>query len=171
MRNGHSVKVNNKGVTLVELLIYLGLATVMLVVLSELFVGILNESVETQNYSAVQSDGRYIMARLRYTINNADSITLPAALGDTFDELTAVAGSNQYHYYVSDDANKSLYLNDGTGDYLMSNLSTKVTELVFIRQGNVSGKAVISFSFTLSSGVSGTAQYESQTFVGAGGLR
>jgi len=152
----------------VELLIYLGLATIMLIVLSELFVSILNESAETQNYSAVQTDGRYITARLRYSINNADSITTPANLGGTSNELTIVTGGNQFHYYVNGD---KLYLNDGTGDYLMSNLDTKITELKFSRQGNVAGKPVISISFTASSGISNTAQYESQTFVGAGGLR
>ncbi|MFA5776466.1 MAG: hypothetical protein WC988_02845 [Patescibacteria group bacterium] len=159
---------NKKGVTLVELLIYLGLATIMLVILSELFVSILNESVETQNYSMVQTDGRYITARLRYTVNNADSITTPANLGDTSSELTTVNGGSQFHYYVN---GEKLYLNDGTGDYLMSNLDTKITDLVFSRQGNVAGKPVVSISFTASSGVSNTAQYESQNFVGAGGLR
>lgn len=159
---------NKKGVTLVELLIYLGLASIMLVVLSELFVSILNESVETQNYSAVQTDGRYILARLRYSINNADSITIPANLGDSSGELTTIVGSNQFHYYVNSD---KLYLNDGTGDYLMSSLDTKITDLVFSRQGNVGGKPVISIVFTASSGETGTAQHETQTFVGAGGLR
>lgn len=158
----------NKGVTLVELLIYLGLSSIMLVILGELFVSILNESVETQNYSAVQTDGRYITARLRYTINNADSITTPANLGDTSGELTTVNGGSQFHYYVNGD---KLYLNDGTGDYLISNLDTKITELGFSRQGNIGGKPVISVLFTASSGVSGTAQYETQTFGGAGGLR
>lgn len=159
---------NKKGVTLVELLIYLGLASIMLVVLSELFVSILNESVETQNYSAVQTDGRYILARLRYSINNADSINTPADLGSTASELTVIIGTSQLHYYVNGD---KLYLNDGTGDYLLSNLDTKITDLVFSRQGNVSGKHVISIMFTASSGEIGTAQYEAQTFVGAGGLR
>jgi Tfp pilus assembly protein PilW len=159
---------NKKGITIVELLIYLGLATIMLVVLSELFVSILDESTKTQNYSAVQTDGRYIMARLKYGINNADSITVPASLGETSAELTTTVGSTQFHYYVNGD---KFYLNDGTGDYLISNLDTKITELEFVRQGNTDGKPMISVSFKAASSVSGTAQYESQTFVGAGGLR
>lgn len=159
---------NTKGVTLVELLIYLGLASVMLVVLSELFVSILNESVETQNYSAVQTDGRYISARLRYAINNADSITVPANFGDSSNELTLVTAGVQSHYYLSD---FKWYVNDGAGSYLLSNLDTKITDVVFTRQGNVNGKPVIAFSFTVASGESTTQQYESQLFIGAGGLR
>jgi hypothetical protein len=159
---------NKKGVTLVELLIYLGLSSMMLVILGELFVSILNESMETQNYSAVQTDGRYVTARLRYVVNNADSIATPANLGDTSNELVAVNGANQYHYYLNGD---KLYLNDGSGDYLVSNLDSKITDLEFSRQGNAGGKPVITVSFKASSGIEGTAQHESQTFVGAGGLR
>ena len=161
-------KLNSRGVTLVELIIYLGLATAMLVVLSELFVSILNESVETQNYSAVQTDGRYVMARLRYSINNATAVTVPANLGDTSSELVVMDGVTQYHYYLS---GGKLYLNDGTGDYLLSNLDTNITDTVFSRQGNAAGKPVISVAFNAASGTIGTAQYESQGFVGAGGLR
>jgi hypothetical protein len=161
-------KLNHKGVTIVELLIYLGLSSIMLVVLSELFVSILSESVETQNYSAVQTDGRYITARLRYAINNADSIVTPATLGSTTSDLTTIVGANNYHYYLNGDR---LYLNDGTGDYLVSNVDTQITELQFTRQGNTNGKHVISFSFKSSSGTAGTQQYESQIFVSAGGLR
>jgi hypothetical protein len=162
------IVLNKKGVTLVELLIYLGLSSMMLVILGELFVSILNESMETQNYSAVQTDGRYVTARLRYVVNNADSIATPANLGDISNELVAIYGANQYHYYINGD---KLYLNDGSGDYLVSNLDSKITDLVFSRQGNAGGKPVILVSFKASSGIEGTAQQESQTFVGAGGLR
>ena len=164
------MQLNKKGATLVELLIYLGLASIMLVILSELFVSILNESVETQNYSAVQTDGRYILARLRYSINNADSITTPLNLGETSNTLELDGG--KYRFYLAD--NKFyLYSRDDVGSpsYLMSNLDTKITDLVFSQQGNVGGKPVISIAFTASSGEVGTTQHETQTFVGAGGLR
>ena len=159
---------NNKGVTLVELLIYLGLSMMMLLVLSELFVSILDESVETQNYSIVQTDGRYIMTRLRYQINNADSVLLPANLGDSSDELRLSVGGVEQRYYTVDD---QLFLNDGSGEYLMSHPDSKVTDIVFVRHGNIGGKAIIDISFKVSTGVAGTAQYETQIFKGTGGLR
>lgn len=162
------IKLTNKGVTLVELLIYLGLSIVMLVVLSELFIGILNESVETQNYSATQTDGRYIMGRLRGAISNASLVSVPANLGDASDHLELVVDGVTQRYYISND---KLYLNDGTGDYLISHLDSSITGVSFTRTGNAGGKPVIDIEFTSSTGVSETAQYESQTFKGAGGLR
>ncbi|MBU0649605.1 prepilin-type N-terminal cleavage/methylation domain-containing protein, partial [Patescibacteria group bacterium] len=145
-------RLNRKGITLVELMIYLGLAGVMLVLLSELFISILDESVATQNYSAVQTDGRYIMARLRYEITIADAVLIPADLGSSSMELITLTGSDQHHYYLTEGR---LYLNDGTGDYLVSQLDTIVSGLSFVRQGNVGGKPIISLQFTSSSGVAG----------------
>jgi len=159
---------NNKGVTIVELLIYLGLSTIMLLILSELFVSILNESVKTQNYSAVQTDGRYILNRLKTQINNANSVTVPANLGDSASELELVVNSVSHRYYVD---NEKLYFNDGTGDYLVSHADSRITNVLFTRTGNTNGEPVILIEFTSSTGVVGTAQYESQHFKGAGGLR
>lgn len=159
---------SNKGVTLVELLLYLGLSVVMLAVLAQLFGAILNEGSKAQNYSAVQMDGRYILGRLKTQLNNADSVSTPAGLGESSQELVLLDGGVTYHYYVSDD---KMYMNDGTGDYLISDLNTRVKDVLFTRTGNAGGKPVILIQFTSSSGVAGTAQYESQTYKGAGGLR
>ncbi len=158
----------NKGVTIVELLIYLGLSTIMLVVLSELFVSILDESVKTQNYSAVQTDGRYVLGRLKTTLNNADAVLTPSSLGESTDELELTVGGATHRYHTM---NNKLYLSDGTGDYLVSHLDTRITDALFTRTGNADGKPVIVFEFTSSTGVQGTVGHESQTFKGAGGLR
>ncbi len=162
------IKLGNRGVTIVELLIYLGLSTIMLVVLAELFGAILDESTKTQNYSAVQTDGRYILGRLKTQLNNADSVSVPANLGDTSSSLELVIGGQTHRYYVS---NEKLYLNNGSGDYLVSHLDSRITNATFTKTGNSSGKPVILIEFTSSIGVSGTAGYESQTFKGGGGLR
>lgn len=158
----------NKGITIVELMIYLGLSIVMLLVLSQLFVAILEESVKVQNYSAVQTDGRYVLGRLKMQLNNADLVSVPTNLGDSAGELVLTEDGTTYHYYIN---NEQLYLNDGTGDYLVSDLDTRITNMLFTRTGNTDGKPVILIEFTSSSGVAGTAQYESQTYKGAGGLR
>ncbi len=158
----------NKGVTIVELMIYLGLSTIMLLILSQLFVAILEESVKVQNYSAVQADGRYVLGRLKMQLNNADSVSVPASLGDSAGELVLTEGGVTYRYYVN---SEHLYLSDGTGDYLVSDLDTRITDALFTRTGNADGKPVILIEFTSSSGVAGTVQHESQIYKGAGGLR
>jgi hypothetical protein len=158
----------SKGITIVELLIYLGLSTILLLILSQFFVSILDESFATQNYSAVQDDGRYIMARLRYQISSADSITLPVNLGETSTSLQLATGGITYNYFVRDE---KFYYSVGTTEALMSSLDSKVTDVSFTKLGNVGGKPVVNIAFTISAGIEGTAQYESQTYKGAGGLR
>lgn len=160
----------NKGVTLVELLIYLGLSMIILVVLSELFVAILNESVKTQNYSAVQTDGRYVLGRLKMELNKASSVTTPGGLGEVSTELSILVDGFTHHYFVTEE---KLYLNisPDPANYLVSNLDSRITNVFFTRTGNVGGKSVILIEFTSTTGIEGTAQYESQIFKGAGGLR
>lgn len=158
----------SKGTTIVELLIYLGLSTVLLLLLSQFFVSILDESMETQSYSAVQNDGRYIMARLKYEINNADTVTLPVNIGDSSDSLEISVGGVTTSYYANDG---KFYYYNGTSEVLMSSLDSVISNVSFTKRGNVSGKNVIEMVYTVSSGIEGTAQYESQEYKGAGGLR
>lgn len=161
-------RLGRHGITLVELLIYLGISTIMLVVVSEFFVSILDESMEAQNYSSVQSDGIYVLNRFKNALNNADAVTIPTTLGSTSDELVLTVGGTTHRYHLSEG---KILFNDGTGDYLVSNLDTQISSLSFTRTGNIGGKPVILIEFTSSSGVENTPQREETTFKGAGGLR
>lgn len=162
-----------KGITIVEMLVYLGLSTILMLTLAELFAGVLEESTKTQNYSAVQTDGQYVMTRLRNHISAASQIMVPASLGDSSTELQILVDGITYRYYLANNPQgvSQLYMNDGAADYLVSSVDSSVTDVSFVRTGNANGSPVINIQFTSSSGVAGTVQHETQVYKGAGGLR
>src|SRR5664279_2189876 len=77
------VKKLNKGFTLIEFLIFMSVLSTLLLVLTNVFSSILDSQLESKAYSSVDMDGRYILAKLAYDFQNADSyhdsILLPAA--------------------------------------------------------------------------------------------
>ena len=76
------------GFTLTELLLYMGLTVIFLGVLTDIFVTTLDVKKESEATSAVEIDGRFILSRLMYDVNNADAITVPASLGESSTTLT-----------------------------------------------------------------------------------
>ncbi|HJZ05632.1 hypothetical protein A2634_05395 [Candidatus Amesbacteria bacterium RIFCSPHIGHO2_01_FULL_48_32] len=73
--------------TIVEILIYMGLMAGFLVILGSILISVLDVQLETQSVSAVEQDGRYIMARLAYDIHRASSISTPGTAGLTTNSL------------------------------------------------------------------------------------
>ena len=140
----------------------------MLAVLGELFVGILKESVDVTSFSIVQSNGRFITNKIRYIVNNAQTVNTPASLGDSTNSLEAVVNGVQLRVYILDGI---LYLNDGSGDYAVNSVDTRVSNAAFSRYGNAGGKHVITASFTVASDTEGIEKVESSDFRIAGGLR
>lgn len=159
---------NTKGITLVELLVYMGISSILIVVISRFLGVVVNEGLKVQNYSAVQSDGMYIPARIKADVLRANDLVLPASLGDTSDKLQLMINGTLYNYYL---LNGKLYLNDGSGDYLISSPYTIISDLSFTRTGNVNGKPVVVVSFVSSGGYQGSFDYEREVFNFSVGLR
>lgn len=68
----------DKGVTVVELLVYLGLLGIFLVILLDVFTTTINFKLKSESTSALNMDSRYILSKLSYDIYNADSFTVPS---------------------------------------------------------------------------------------------
>ncbi len=94
---------NEEGVTLVELLLYMGILAVLLVVLTEMFVSIVDVQLSSKSFTNVEADGRFMVARITYDINRADSITTPANPGDSSSSLVLDIGGETYTYALSGD--------------------------------------------------------------------
>jgi type II secretory pathway pseudopilin PulG len=90
-----------KGFTIVELMIYMALLGGFLVILGSILLSVIDVQLETQAFSSVEQDGRYIMARLAYDIHRAQSITTPASAGQTASTLTLVTGGIPTTYSFS----------------------------------------------------------------------
>lgn len=81
------------GLTLVELLIVMGMISIFMVMLTDIFAGIGSAKLASQATSAVTEDGRAIMARLEYDISRASSITVPENLAVTTSSITATTAT------------------------------------------------------------------------------
>src|SRR3989344_6301854 len=92
-----------KGFTLIELIIYMGLLVILLSVLTSIFMSSLDVQLESQANSAVEQDGSYILSRLAYDIHRAEAISIPdmpGSPGDQADNFRIVVNSVNYSYSI-----------------------------------------------------------------------
>lgn len=169
-----------RGFTLVELLLYMGVFSILLVVLLELFGTILSTHVESQATSSVDQDGSFILSRLTYDIHNSSLVTNPT-LGNSCTatpidtscklELSATI----YELNVDADGNVNLLLtaNENPSEQLNSK-NTEMKEITFRTLGNsvANAKPSVELQFTLKSKALRTGgQPQMQTFKTTVGTR
>lgn len=158
----------NRGFTLVELIIYMGLLVIFLLVLSNIFASILDVRTESESISAVEQDGRFIMARLSYDINRATSVSTPASLGGSGSSLTLVIGAVNYTYALS---GGNLVLTNDLGTNNLNSSESTISSLSFQKLGNSGGKETVKIQFTVNSVAQRDKGAETQTFYITGGRR
>lgn len=136
-----------RGVTIVELLLYMGLLSILIIILVDVFVSILDVQADSQAYSAVTQDGRFITTRLVNDIHNATSILTPPTNGSQSATLQLVIGGITYAYAVT---NGDLSLTNNFGTDVLNGYNTTVSNPLFKRYGNTNGKPTVQISFTLT---------------------
>ena len=157
-----------KGFTLIELIIYMAIFSIFLLVLSEIFVNILNVQLESEANSSVNQDGRYILARLVYDIKNADDINIPINIGDVTNILQITVSGLNYTYSL-DSGNLELNIN-GASDKLNS-FDTLVSDFSVQRLGNINGKNSLRLDFNLTSKTLKKGEPESKYYQTTIGIR
>jgi type II secretory pathway pseudopilin PulG len=166
----HTSSGSKNGFTLVELLIYMGILAVMIYVLADVLSTILTAQTSTQSNAQVAQDGRYIYSRLTYDINRAQSVSLPSNLGDSSDNLNLVINATNYSFAVATPSG-NLEVTDGTGTYTLNGPDTEISNLRFVRIGNVSGKHTFQINFTIKSKIPINGRIDSEEFETVAGLR
>jgi type II secretory pathway pseudopilin PulG len=160
------MKRNRSGFTIVELLVYAGILTIFLYVMTNIFTSVLDMQLESETASAVVQDGGYILSRLTYDMGRASAIVEPNAIGVESARLVLRINNADYQYSA---AGGNLFLSaDVTSDALNS-FGTGISNLSFRRYGNVNGKNSIRVAFTLASTTersSGPEIREYQTTIG-----
>ncbi len=128
---------NQKGFTLIELILYVGLTAILLTSMSQVFLAVVGIRLESQNTTSVQQDGRYIIARMTYDIRRAKSIVTPE-LGQTLSGMALVIeedGVDVLHTYaVSGDGD--VMLASGSSSAQLNSAGARVAELFITRLGN-----------------------------------
>ena len=137
----------HKGFSLVEILVYMGLMSIFLLVLLSIFTDTLNTKLASESTSALDQDSRYILSRLTYDINNADSIVAPAT-GSSGTTLSIVKDGVGMTY--SSSSGNFVLTSAGTTMNLNS-LDTSLDNLNFQNVGAPGAKSMMQVSYTLRS--------------------
>lgn len=144
----------NKGFTLIELVLFMGIFSIVLLSLMNLFGSIVDVQVESESYSSIDLDGRYILTKLSHDFQSADSsdplnndIVTPAT-GSAGPVLKIKINSVLYTYSAS--TSGSLQLVTPTLNDLTSSDSS-ISALLFERIGTGGNKDTIRVSFRLKS--------------------
>lgn len=157
-----------QGFTLIESLIYMALLSILLVILSQIFVSMLENQANSEAKSSTETDGRFILTRLIYDINRATSIVIPAELGQSSSILGLTIDSQSFSYSLTG-GNLQLTTTAST-DNLNSNLVT-VSDLSFKKTGYNGGKDTVQIQFTVTSIGKVNGINESKTFQTTVGTR
>lgn len=132
MRKILTKKNNRRGFTIIELMIYMIILSVLLYVLTNIFVSSLEIKSQSKSQATLQQDSRYILAKLIYDINQASSINFPI-LGTESDTLEIVVNGQTQTYTIN---NGNLQLINNLGINNLNSYNTRVSLLRFLHLGN-----------------------------------
>lgn len=144
-------KSTNLGTTIVELLLYMGLLSIFIVMITNLFGQILNNSTNSITESYLQTNGNFLLIKLAKDINLADEIVTPSNIGESSTSMILKTGTNNISY---DLINGRLVLTDLTGSYNLNDADTTISDFVVKRMGNFGGKNGLQISYRLISATS-----------------
>ncbi len=150
-----------RGFTLVELVMTMGLMSIFLVVITDVVSTTLDVRTESEAISAASEDGRFILGRLDYDLQRASSVSTPAALGGSGATLAIVISGVTNTYALS---GGNLQLANLTGTNNLNSNGTTVSGLTFQRLGNSGGKDTVRVTFTLTSVARADFGQETRTF-------
>jgi prepilin-type N-terminal cleavage/methylation domain-containing protein len=162
-------KSGKSGFTLIELLLYMGIFSIFLVIILQMFTTIFDVQTESEATSSVSADGKYILERFSYDVNQATSVSTPSSYGTNSATLTFVSNAKTLTYSL---VNGDLILQnttDNVSGQLNSN-ETTVSNLSFIKL-NGGGKDAVQMSFTLTSEATKRSGKEVVNFQTSGGIR
>lgn len=135
------------GFTIVELLIYMALMSVFLVILMGIFTAALNTKLASESTSAISQDSRYILSKLSYDVNNADSLTSPAP-GEVTASLQIITSGSTSTYAVN---GGNLVKTTGGISMDLNGVDTQIDSISFKNIGNPGGKPTIQLVYTVRS--------------------
>lgn len=140
--------INNsqKGFTIVEMMLYMGLFLMLITILTTIFTSILEVHLEAQTSSTFEQDGRYIMSRMSYDLYRASAVSVPASLGQQTDSIQFTVNGQTYLYALNDGV---LELTRNGNTQVMHSPRIRVNSFTARRIGNVSGSPTLQISLIL----------------------
>jgi hypothetical protein len=150
-----------KATTIVELTLYMGLLSIFLVIIFNLFSQIISTQTRSVAVSLVQTNGNFLISKLTHDINQANAITVPASIGSSALSMTLTVGTTNASYTVT---NGRLVMTDATGSYNLNDADTTISNFLATRLGNSGGKAGLELSFTVTSNIVDNSNIKTKTY-------
>ncbi len=157
-----------KGFTIVELIIYMGLLSGFLLILTTMFLALLETQLDSEATSSVERDGRFIFTRLSYDVARAQGITSPAIAGGQSNSLTLVISGVPYTYSI---ISGNLVLTNDLGSNRLNSVETQISNLSVERLGNTNGKHTVRVRTTITSITQRVSGSEARVLESTFGLR
>lgn len=168
------IKYTNKpGFTLIELMLYVAISSVILLVISMFLSTLLEARVKNQTIAEVEQQGIQLMQIITQTVRQAESINYPpiSTSGSSLSLNTSVASSTPSIFDLSAGV---LRIKEGTNLAIpLTNSKVIVSDLIFSNLSRSASPGIIRVSFTISAvNLSGRNEYSfSSSFVGSAALR
>jgi hypothetical protein len=153
--------ISKSGSTIVELLLYMGLLSIFIILLFNLFAQIISTQTRSASVSLVNTNGNFLMTKLTHDINQADDIITPPTIDSTASAMILKIGSTNATYAVS--AGR-LTLTDSTGTYNINDVNTTFSDFIVRRLGNPGGKPGLEITFTITSNIDDNSNIKTKTY-------
>jgi len=130
----------NKGFTLVELMIYITMVAGILIVATSFAWNVINNRTKSFAIQEVEENGRFIMDKITRTAQGAQSITLPlaGATGSAMDLIIESAPVTTADFILN---SEHLQMSDNGGPYLnLNSNNVRVTSLEFKNLSSTDGR-------------------------------
>lgn len=167
-------KKNPKGFTLVEMILYVSICSILLLSLSSLLTFLLSSRIKNQSISEVNQQGAQIMELITQTIRNARSIDTPS-VGATSSSLSITVQDpllSPTLYYLN---NGIIRIKEGGGvEVLLTNSHVTASSLLFSNISSTSSSdRIVQVSFMINyNNPNGRNEYSfSKVFSGSATMR
>ena len=165
---------SRKGFSLLEMLLYVSICSVLLLSLSLASTFLLSSRVKNQSIADVHQQGSQVIQLITQTIRNAKSIDIPS-VGATSSALTVTVVDQLLSPTVFDISNGVLEIKEGSGpNVLLTNSHVTVSSLLFQNISSTSSlDRTVQVSFTIDyKNPSGRNEYSfTKSFTGSATLR
>lgn len=161
------------GFTLIEMLLYIALSSIVLLALSQFFVLSLSIRAKAQSVAEVEQQGSLALKTMTQIIRNASAITVPTA-GAASSSLTITVPTGVKSPTIFDLSGGVLRIKEGAGSPInLTDSRVAVTNLVFSNLSVTADHGTVRIQFTLSRiNASSTNEYNyTQNFSGTATLR
>jgi len=151
---------NKKGFTLVETLVYFTLLSIILLILTDLFLTISDSFLEARARGKLEIEGERTLRRMTYDIRRTDSVISPPNPGDISSTLELDVNGITLIYSLN---GSTIELDDGSVNSVTGN-PILVQQLTFANVSTASAKPTIKINFSLESTTTTKAGAESMDF-------